>query len=406
LLVCLAAGVVAWTSAARAQAPAGGPATVNMLSNASFELVEPPPPTAQTATQPTIPAEEWLPRTWNIYSQWGAKVTCPDDRAQAHTGSRCVHIEALKNQQGVVRFVYVPIPFKTTLTVRYWARGDGQLAVSHYKLLKDRWSPPTSQPPVTLSKEWKQYESQLELSEPGQYVLDIACANPANPTEAWIDDVFAGYPGMTTVNLPPMKELTQDKDTLLYLPFEKWFDEDVYFVKQKAGLSAAGKGLFGRSLVLGAQGYIACSANENLDCRQGTIEVWFKLLTPAADGLAHPIVMIPGMEGMWLGLDQYTHVGFSFSSGWRGLCSAHALGYANQWQPGVWRHIAVSWDKDLIEIFVDGKLVAWEHHPNLPRSTGPELSIGSPNMELDDLRISNVVRYRQPVPPPDAPEKK
>ncbi len=49
------------------------------------------------------------------------------------------------------------------------------------------------------------------------------------------------------------------------------------------------------------------------------------------------------------------------------------------------------------ELFIDGKLVAWEIKPKLPRATGDELGLGSAGMELDDLRISNTVRYRVPL---------
>ena len=205
---------------------------------------------------------------------------------------------------------------------------------------------------------------------------------------------------------PPAKALTRDKDTLLLLDFEKWFDEDLYFVRQKAGLSKEGQGVHGKCLQLGAEGYVATSANDNFDCRHGTIEVWFKLLTPPADELSHTLVSVPGMDGMWMGIDQYCHVGFSMSNGWRTVCGLRHEGDAWAWQPGVWRHMAACWDKDMLQVFVDGKLVVWEHNPKLPRFVGPELGIGSPNMELDDLRISKVVRYRQPVPPPEKEENK
>ena len=74
------------------------------------------------------------------------------------------------------------------------------------------------------------------------------------------------------------------------------------------------------------------------------------------------------------------------------------MGYAGSWQPGVWRHLAACWDKELLQLFVDGKLIGWERNPKLSRFLGPELGIGSPGLELDDLRISDVVRYRQAVP--------
>ena len=98
--------------------------------------------------------------------------------------------------------------------------------------------------------------------------------------------------------------------------------------------------------------------------------------------------------------DQYGHIAFCFSSGWRSLSHATALGYADSWQPGVWRHLAACWDKDLLQVFVDGKLIAWTYNPSLSKALGPELRLGAAAMELYDLRISNVVRYRLPVAPP------
>jgi hypothetical protein len=399
---CISALAVLLASAAAFAQPAKPPAQVNMLPNPSFELVEPPAPTAQTATKPAK-AESYLPRTWALDGQGGAEMSCPDDKAQAHTGNRCVKFKAAKGQQGVLRYFYLPIPFRTTLTVRFWARGEGQLAVEWRKLLDDRWSEPTAQPPVALAASWQQFEMSFDLKDAGQYVL---CVNnpPAVPTETWIDDVFIGYPGMAALPWPPARAMAKDKDTLFMLDFEKWFDEDEYFVKQKAELSKEGQGVHGKCLQLGVEGYVSRSAEDSFDARQGTIEVWFKLRTPTADGLSHSVVCIPGMDGMWLGIDQYSHVGFSMSSGWRTVCGLRHDGDASAWQPGVWRHIAACWDKDMLQVFVDGKLVVWEHNPKLPRFMGPEFSIGSPDMELDDLRISKVVRYRQPVPPPRKPE--
>lgn len=88
---------------------------------------------------------------------------------------------------------------------------------------------------------------------------------------------------------------------------------------------------------------------------------------------------------------------FYFTSGFATLSVEWAETYTYYWQPGVWRHIAACWDKDLMELFTHGKLAAWELKPKLLRVTGDRLGIGSASMELDDLRISNLVRYRVPV---------
>ena len=366
----------------------------NLLPNPSFELVEPPPPTPATAAGKPVPPESFLPRTWNIAPHGGAEVLCPDDASAAHSGNRCVRLKAPQGR-AVLRYSMVPVPSKGPWTVRLWARGTGKLAALMHQVGKDKWTP--LEPKVfDVTKEWKQWECQLDPKDSRVISLDFAADAPA---DIWLDDAFVSYPGLPALSLPPTKPLGKDRDTLLYLPFEEWLDEDAFFVKQKARLSKEGEGVFGKCLVLGPGGYVACSANENVDPAQGTIEVWFKLLTPGSDGLYHSIVGVPGMEGLVLAKDQYGHMAFAMSTGWRGLCRAVAMGYAYHWRPGVWRHLAACWDKDLVQLFVDGKLVAWECNPKLPRTLGPELAIGSPNLELDDLRISKVVRYRQPVPP-------
>jgi hypothetical protein len=257
----------------------------------------------------------------------------------------------------------------------------------------DPWKQTDSRP-FELTDTWTEVGCELQLPEGcRKWLLDVVTEGP---TEAWIDDVLVAYPGLQALGLPPTGPLSKDEHTLLYLPFEEPFNEDAFFAKPQAELVDGG--LFGKALRLGPEGYVACSANENLNPQRGTIEVWCKLLSPGNDNIAHGIVSVPGPEGMWLGKDQYSHIHFGFSSGWGRLSGTTAMGYSWNWQPGVWRHLAACWDKDLLQLFVDGKLIGWQRNPKLSRSLGPELAIGAAGMELDDLRISDVVRYRQAVP--------
>lgn len=318
-------------------------------------------------------AEDWVPTTWDMRGDWGATVTCPDDPAQAHSGRRCVRLKA---DQGVGHIIYGPLPCPDARpwTIRLWARGSGTLLVQGIEYLPDRWERLPDMPPVQVSDAWTQYELHVTpQAERRQWWLDIATQGKS---DVWVDDVFAGYEGAASLGLPPDKPVGKDDSTLLYLDFEQPLDEDAFYIGGKAGLSADNEGRFGKCLNLGADGYVACSANENVDPAQGTIEVWCKFLTPGNDVVLRPIVSIPGPEGMSLHKDQYSHISFGFSSGWATLSNATALGYADRWQPGVWRHFAACWDKDLMQVFVDGKLVAWCDKPKLSRSLGPELRIG------------------------------
>jgi hypothetical protein len=374
-------------AAASAQPP-------NLLPNPSFELVEPPPPSPEIAAgRATLQPDEWLPRTWSIWSPDGAIVRCPDDSAQAHTGRRSVHIQAERGT-GQVRYLPLVAPDNRPWTVRLWARGKGKLLAVAYDVSTDSWKQLTSWP-FDITADWR--ELSFEFKPPDgcrKWTLDLVTQGP---TDLWLDDVLATYPDLVPLGLPPTGPLGKDADTLLYLSFDEPLNEDAFFIKPQAGL--IDQGLFGKALSLGPGGYIAGSANENLDPQRGTIEVWCNLLSPGNDGIARSIVSIPGPEGMWLGKDQYSHIHFGFSSGWGRLSGVTVQGYAYNWQPGVWRHLAACWDKDLLELFVDGKLIGWGNSPRLSRSLGPELALGAEGIALDDLRISNTVRYRQLVPP-------
>jgi len=403
-MVALAlAGV--WAASAQTTPP--GPDPANLLPNPSFELTEPPPPTAMMAIAGELaPADQWLPRTWDLGSDGSAPWRCPDDPAQAHGGCRCMALAAAAGA-GWLRYGPVPAHRSGPWALAVWARGTGQLVLGGYDVLADRWVRLPVEPSVALTPEWQLHQAVIELP-PGcrRWLPEISVRGPV---EAWLDDVTLTCPGLPTLPLPPVAPLARDAEALLYLPFEEVLDQDAFYVGGTVGLTqpATGpvasdppdRGRFGRALRLGPDAYVACSANENLDPAAGTIEFWFRLHSPGNDRVYRPLVSVPGPEGMSLCKDQYAHISFSFASGWRTLSRAWADGYAARWQPGVWRHLAACWDQDAMQVFVDGKLVAWTVKPGLSRALGPELRLGSPDMDIDDLRISRGVRYRAPLPP-------
>lgn len=361
----------------------------NLLPNGSFELVEPAAPTAATITgaRPSAP-EDFLPRTWHCWAQSGATAKLPEDPAQAHSGNRCVQFKADKGQ-AFLRYWPLPVAGGKPWTVELWARGAGRLALTALDMTTDTWQEAPVQV-FDLRAEWTQFTALWRPPEScRKWVLNLTNHGPA---QCFIDDVSATRDGAQAPPWPPQGPLGHDEQTLLLLDFDKPLDPDAFYVGGQIK-QVEGKPSFGQALQLGPEGYVACSADENLDPRCGTIEVWCKLLAPGGNGIQQPFVSIPGMEGMWLGKDQYSHVGFGFSSGWAPLSQATMLGYAGNWQP-CWRHVAACWDADALQLFVDGKLIAWQTKPTLSRFLGPELRLGSPGMVIDDLRISRTVRYR------------
>lgn len=188
----------------------------------------------------------------------------------------------------------------------------------------------------------------------------------------------------------PSVETPSDGDALLRLAFEQPFDPLVYFVKGEVTFV---RGRFGKAVRQGAGAYVATSAEEYLDARQGTIEVWVKLLSPGDDRVSRSVLDVPGPCGLWLGKDQYGHVAFRISRNWGTGTRVWADGYARGWKPGVWRHFVACWDARVVRLWVDGRLLGSGEAVNMPDAFGPELRIGSPGVVLDDLRLSRSVRY-------------
>jgi hypothetical protein len=365
----------------------------NFCANPSFEVTEPPPPTPATKGLPA-PSDKLLPRTWDVWPMDFSGYTLPDDPASAHSGNRCVHI---KSAGDALTLRYGPIPRfdERPWTIRFWARGTGQVVASAQELLYAHGPTVLKQWSFPLTATWAQYEFEY-LSPPTNAAWHLTLAN-SGAADFFLDDVVITHADPKPLGLPPTQALGRDDHTLLYLPFEAPLDEYQFFLKGQVSISKPDEGKFGRCLILGPEGYTACSAGKYLNLPEGTIEFWVKFLSPGNDGQTHPLVQVAGADSLGIWKDQFNHVIFGFSQGWAGLAYAWAETYAYNWQPGVWRHIAACWDRDLMQLFIDGKLVAWEVKPKLLHYTNDELGIGSPGMEIDDLRISNISRYHAPV---------
>ena len=84
------------------------------------------------------------------------------------------------------------------------------------------------------------------------------------------------------------RPLAANPDTLLLLAFEKPFDPFETFVKGDVAFIADGR--FGNALRQGADAYVAMSAEDCIDPREGSIEVWVRFLTPGDDRVSRTIV--------------------------------------------------------------------------------------------------------------------
>lgn len=367
----------------------------NLLPNPSFELVEPPAPTRERAAQSLPdPPEDWLPRTYQVGGDGDARWRCPDDPQQAHTGQRSVLLQAERGT-AYLRYGLLPVPNQGMWTVQLWARGEGEVVVGGFRTYPDKWEPIEKETALPTTPDWQCLRAQVEPDAAcGWWVAQI---RTRGKTQVWIDDVSITGPGLPALPLPPQQALTADEHTLLYMPCDELPDPRQFFIKGE--VRAGQEGRFGNCLELGPGAYLACPTEGHVQPGAGTIELWVNLLSPGSDGVGVNLVSVTGWDGLGFWKDQYSHISFDFHANWAPLSRAWADGYAYSWRPGVWRHLAACWDKDLMQVFVDGKLIACAYQPRAPESLGPELHLGDAGMKIDDLRISDIVRYRLPVPP-------
>jgi hypothetical protein len=387
---------------------------VNLLPNPSFESVEPPVPTPETA-RTGAPADKWLPRTWDVFVPAGGQYRLPDDPLQAHSGRRCVQVVAPMGQ-GILRYGAMPLFDRQPWSVTAWAHGKGRLVLHAFDSAAGNVS--LNRMAFPLTNVWTQFQMVFTAAEQSKtWTLDVTHEGPA---EFWVDDVTVTHPGFKPQALPPDKPLGKDEHTLLYLPCEEVREEtrekDIAFLKLdgidllsvgRVEQSKAGEGRFGRAMSLRPGSSLTCSASEYLNPTGGTIEVWIRLLGPRDDGISDNFVGVTGGDGMYFGKFIWGQIGLRFSNAWQGLCGIEAWPTpTSMWQPGVWRFFVACWDREALAIFVDGKLLAWQAHPKLPNYLADALCIGGSNwgvdrgnFDFDDLRISDVVRYRWPLPP-------
>ena len=224
------------------------------------------------------------------------------------------------------------------------------------------------------------------------------------------------------VAAPPDAPFAVDAQTLLLVHFDHSLAaDDARGEPLPSGAAGLGEGRFGqaagfrRGLALGADGVRlpfeapAYPAADNLNPDRGTLEFWFRpafsepldehgrylhYLLDARRGTAEGIVLllIRGADG------QRT---FQF---WEKQGEEPESGLTvdvADWQPGVWRHIALTWDGPSRALWFDGQRVA-EHEggPERLSVVSDVLRFGSVPWDahyadgwFDELRISDGVRY-------------
>ena len=335
---------------------AAGPVLVNALPNGGFELAE------------ADASGRLVPRTWDVRVRGASRI----EVVPRQGGGRCLRMSR-KGAAPQILYGSIPIAEPVVWTLAFELRGDGDVRAQVLASESGRWRV-VSDERVAATSEWQNHQFAVVLPQTATALRAQFSASG----EAFVDNVLFGHPGLPRLDLPPMERVVKDSDTLLLLDFETDLDPFQYFIK--GDVERCVEGRFGSGLRQGAGAYVATSAEDFLEARAGTIELWVKLLVPGGERVARPFVSVPGMRGLWLGRDQYGHMSFSIRRHWGVGVRVWADGYARSWQPGVWRHVAACWDHELVQLWVDGRLLHSAPAQNLPDSFGPELRLGAPGM--------------------------
>jgi hypothetical protein len=192
-------------------------------------------------------------------------------------------------------------------------------------------------------------------------------------------------------------------------------------------------GRFGSGVCIptGAFG-VAFAGASNFNGSQGTIEFWLQggFPDPTEDNAQKyylPFLVCGGTSGTGLAIarTQYNQLSLSISEAYRQTLGI-AVGCSGPCRinDGQWHHLAVTWDEEHAAIFVDGRRRAWTETPAYPAASnwGGNLYVGysaeddyfysqsdqksafvphSAQATLDELRVSDCVRYVADFVPPD-----
>ena len=230
-----------------------------------------------------------------------------------------------------------------------------------------------------------------------------------------------------------------DEHTLFLVHFDKGFEADYARGENKPlprdnrGGAALVPGKFGRALRVPRNAFgVAYSSEKNIAPRRGTVEFWVRgeFPHPTADDTIRFYLPFFGVgcdqTGLGIARSQYNHLTCSVAEGYRSKISLPvACEGENRIADGRWHHLAATWDEQHAAFFVDGRRAAFTEKPVYPTVgawTIGSIAIGyaidadyyyagssdkaafvpkSAQGDIDELRISDVVRYVADFRPPE-----
>jgi hypothetical protein len=231
-----------------------------------------------------------------------------------------------------------------------------------------------------------------------------------------------------------------DEHTLFLVHFNKGFEADYShgdgkpLPRDNRGGAVLVPGKFGRALRVPRNAFgLAYSAEKNIASHRGTVEFWVRGAFPAptADDPVRFCLPFFGVgsdqTGLGIARGQYNHLTCGVAEGYHNKISlAFTCEGQNRIADGRWHHLAATWDDQHAAFFLDGRREAFTEKPVYPTVdnwTCGSIAIGyaidadyyyagssdkggfvprSAQGDIDELRISDVVRYIADFRPPEA----
>jgi hypothetical protein len=245
-------------------------------------------------------------------------------------------------------------------------------------------------------------------------------SSPAAAYTAWTFDVEPAHRGKLwrfTVN-PPHPDVEQTWLKFQNVPPVVWTSPEAFFppdpdalrprprpgpvAEPYPGAGAARRIEAKKPLLIPRGEAMGDGRYKNLNARQGTLEFWFRPEW-ATDDIGDRTIAHCGKMRLY----RRSQIGI-----YLGLAGTRQSGFVTQ--PGQWHHLAITWDAGdpgrppRTGLFINGcdltgTMLSPASEP-LGDWTGDKLTIGGEvAFTIDDLRLSDVVRYEKDFEPPTAP---
>ena len=199
------------------------------------------------------------------------------------------------------------------------------------------------------------------------------------------------------------KRMERDDKTLLLVNFDEQIPENSLLL----GDTEKVEGPFGKAMRFKKDSILKIPAAGHVRKEEGTIEFWARLDFPEnVSKLPFPLISVGVHSGYHINLeDCYDRINFFANQDWKP--TGNVLATTRHWGRGSWRHVAVTWSGDTWQVFIDGIMVNYGDHASpsydqaineslwkeRPNGFSGDISIGSEDIVLAEIRFSTVPRY-------------